>query len=169
MMLDIFHQDFELRLKLLAIFGMGMPIAQSRAQPIAPVSFCMIFDKVFIIPPKKLRVRPSSPRTRNQRGLNAAFFLLGNAFFFGIRDVALAGPFKNILPFQIGFLFQVGEFAGRSMASEHYPRQREYPQPPPPSKNNTRRTINRVSIISPLFELSILNYVRARCVPELVV
>jgi hypothetical protein len=30
-----------------------MPIAQSRAQPIAPVSFCMIFDKIFIIPPKK--------------------------------------------------------------------------------------------------------------------
>ena len=27
-----------------------------------------------------------------------------------------------------------------------YPRQREYPQPPPPSKNNTKRTINRVSM-----------------------
>ena len=30
--------------------GMGMPIAHSSIQPIAPVSFCMIFDKTFIIP-----------------------------------------------------------------------------------------------------------------------
>ena len=28
---------------------MEMPNAQSRIQPIAPVSFCMIFDKIFII------------------------------------------------------------------------------------------------------------------------
>jgi hypothetical protein len=28
-----------------------------------------------------------------------------------------------------------------------YLRQREYPQPPPPSKNNTRRTINTVSMV----------------------
>jgi len=72
-------------------------------------------------------------------------------------------------PFRIGFLFQVGDFAGRSMARGRYRRQREYPQPPPPSKNNTIITINKVSIVSPLFGLSILNSVRARCVPELVV
>ena len=60
-------------------------------------------------------------------------------------------------PFQIGFLFQVGDFAGRSMARGRYRRQREYPQPPPPSKNNTTITINTVSIVSPLFGLSILN------------
>jgi hypothetical protein len=30
--------------------GTGTPIAHSRIQPIAPVSFCMIFDKIFIIP-----------------------------------------------------------------------------------------------------------------------
>jgi hypothetical protein len=50
-----------------------------------------------------------------------------------------------------------------------YRRQREYPQPPPPSKNNTTITINRVSIVSPLFGFSILNSVGARYVPELVV
>jgi hypothetical protein len=72
-------------------------------------------------------------------------------------------------PFQIGFLFQVGDFAGRSMARGRYRRQREYPQPPPPSKSTTKITINRVSIVSPLFGLSILNSVRARCVPDLVV
>jgi len=54
------------------------------------------------------------------------------------------------------------------MARGHYRRQREYPQPPPPSKNNTKTTINTVSIVSPLFGLSILNFVRARFVPELV-
>jgi hypothetical protein len=32
------------------------------------------------------------------------------------------------------------------MVSECYPRQREYPHPPPPSKNNTRRIINMVVI-----------------------
>jgi hypothetical protein len=67
------------------------------------------------------------------------------------------------------FFVQVGDFAGRSMARGRYRRQREYPQPPPPIKNNTKTTINTVSIISPLFGLSILNSVRARCVPELVV
>jgi hypothetical protein len=67
------------------------------------------------------------------------------------------------------FFFQVGDFAGSSMARGRYRRQRAYPQPPPPSKNNTKTTINTVSIVSPLFGLSILNFVRARCVPELVV
>ena len=38
-----------------------MPIAQSRTQPIAPVSFCMIFDKVFIIPPKNVASPPVQP------------------------------------------------------------------------------------------------------------
>jgi hypothetical protein len=65
----------------------------------------------------------------------------------------------SVGPYQIGFWFQVGDFAGRSMARGRYRRQREYPQPPPPSKNNTTITINRVSIVSPLFGLSILNYV----------
>jgi hypothetical protein len=37
-------------------------------------------------------------------------------------------------------------FAVQVMASVRYPRQREYPHPPPPSTNNTRRTINRVVI-----------------------
>ena len=55
------------------------------------------------------------------------------------------------------------------MARGRYRRQREYPQPPPPSKSTTKITINRVSIASPLFGLSILNSVRARGVPELVV
>src|ERR1017187_9437888 len=32
------------------------------------------------------------------------------------------------------------------MASVRYLRKREYPHPPPPSRNNTRRTINRVDI-----------------------
>ena len=32
------------------------------------------------------------------------------------------------------------------LASRRYPRQREYPHPPPPSRNNTRRTINMVVI-----------------------
>ena len=32
------------------------------------------------------------------------------------------------------------------MIVERYRRQREYPQPPPPSKNNTKRTTNRVPI-----------------------
>jgi hypothetical protein len=35
----------------------------------------------------------------------------------------------------------------------HYLRQREYPQPPPPSKNSTNRTSNMV-IISCLFSIS---------------
>ena len=38
-----------------------------------------------------------------------------------------------------------GRSAGKGPAGR-YPRQREYPQPPPPSKNNTTRTIKRVSI-----------------------
>ena len=55
------------------------------------------------------------------------------------------------------------------MARGRYRRQREYPQPPPPSKSTTKITINKVSIVSPLFGLSILNSVGARCVPELMV
>jgi hypothetical protein len=71
-------------------------------------------------------------------------------------------------PFQIGFfVFQVGHVAGRSMARGCYRRQREYPQPPPPSKSSTKITINKVSIVSPLFRLSILNSVRALFVPDL--
>lgn len=35
------------------------------------------------------------------------------------------------------------------MASERYPRQREYPHPPPPSTNNTRTIINMVIMSSP--------------------
>jgi hypothetical protein len=71
--------------------------------------------------------------------------------------------------FQIGFLFQVGGFAGRSMARGDYRRQREYPQPPPPNKSTSKITINRVSIVSPLFGLSILIFhsVRALFVPDL--
>jgi hypothetical protein len=49
----------------------------------------------------------------------------------------------------------------------HYRRQREYPQPPPPTKSSTKITINKVSIGSPLFRLSILNSVRALFVPDL--
>jgi hypothetical protein len=41
----------------------------------------------------------------------------------------------------LSFIFQI-----RSNAQWHYRRKREYPQPPPPSRNNTRRTINRVDI-----------------------
>ena len=71
--------------------------------------------------------------------------------------------------FQIGFLFQVGGFAGRSMPRGRYRRQREYPQPPPPNKSTSKITINRVSIVSPLFRLSILIFhsVRALFVPDL--
>jgi hypothetical protein len=36
------------------------------------------------------------------------------------------------------------------VVTKHYPRQREYPHPPPPSKNKTRRIINIVDIFSPL-------------------
>jgi len=71
-----------------------MPIAHSRIQPIAPVSFSMIF----IIPPKKVASPLFGPRTRNKRGLSAPFFLLGNVFFFRYtRCRARAGTFKNIL------------------------------------------------------------------------
>jgi hypothetical protein len=35
---------------------------------------------------------------------------------------------------------------GLPFESGRYARQREYPHPPPPSKNNTRRTINTVVI-----------------------
>ena len=73
-------------------------------------------------------------------------------------------------PFQIGFMFRVGDFAGRSMAARGYRRQREYPQPPPPSKNNTRITINMVSMVSPLFGLFLLcKSVRALSAPKLVI
>lgn len=37
------------------------------------------------------------------------------------------------------------------MARLRYPRQREYPQPPPPSKNNTRITISMVVIVHLFF------------------
>jgi len=37
------------------------------------------------------------------------------------------------------------------MARLRYPRQREYPQPPPPSKNNTRITISMVVIVHLVF------------------
>ena len=40
-------------------------------------------------------------------------------------------------------------------ARGRYRRQREYPQPPPPNKSTSKITINRVSIVSPLFGLSI--------------
>ncbi len=50
------------------------------------------------------------------------------------------------------------------MARSRYPRQREYPQPPPPSKNSTTITINRVSIVSPLFGLLFLTlYTHVLC------
>ena len=39
--------------------------------------------------------------------------------------------------------------------NSRYRRQREYPQPPPPNKSTSKITINRVSIVSPLFGLSI--------------
>jgi hypothetical protein len=57
--------------------GMGMPNAQSRAQPIAPVSFSMIFDKIFIIPPKKVASPPFEPadpqQARSKRGVLPAW------------------------------------------------------------------------------------------------
>jgi hypothetical protein len=56
------------------------------------------------------------------------------------------------------------------MARERYRRQREYPQPPPPNKSTSKITINRVSIVSPLFiwaVYSYLNSVRALFVPDL--
>jgi hypothetical protein len=43
--------------------GTGTPIAHNRIQPIAPVSFSMIFDKIFIIPPKKVALRAREPAT----------------------------------------------------------------------------------------------------------
>jgi hypothetical protein len=70
-------------------------------------------------------------------------------------QISPSPPEPRCGPFQIGFLFQVGDFAASSMARGRYRRQREYPQPPPPIKNNTTITINRVSILSPLFGLSI--------------
>jgi len=39
------------------------------------------------------------------------------------------------------------------MARLRYPRQREYPQPPPPSKNNTRITISMVVIVHLFFAI----------------
>jgi hypothetical protein len=39
------------------------------------------------------------------------------------------------------------------MARERYPRQREYPHPPPPSTNNTRTTINMVIMSSPFYSI----------------
>jgi hypothetical protein len=43
--------------------------------------------------------------------------------------------------------FVLGSLRGPGqMASGRYPRQREYPHPPPPSRNRTRRTINMVDI-----------------------
>jgi hypothetical protein len=84
-------------------------------------------------------------------------------------QISPSPPEPRCGPFQIGFLFQVGDFAGRSMARGRYRRQREYPQPPPPSKNTTRRTINIVSIVSPLFGLSVRSFLRALSVPELAI
>ena len=60
-------------------------------------------------------------------------------------------------PFRSVFCSKWGDFAGRSMARGRYRRQREYPQPPPPSKNNTTITINKVSMVSPLFGCQFLN------------
>ena len=71
----------------------------------------------------------------------------------------------SLWPFRSVFCFPSGS---TSRASQwRYRRQREYPQPPPPSKSSTKITINKVSISSPLFRLSILNSVRALFVPDL--
>ena len=43
------------------------------------------------------------------------------------------------------------------MASGNYPRQREYPHPPPPSRNNTRITINKVDILLTSFPFSAMH------------
>jgi hypothetical protein len=45
-------------------------------------------------------------------------------------QISPSPPEPRCGPFQIGFVFQVGDFAGRSMARGRYRRQREYPQPP---------------------------------------
>jgi hypothetical protein len=72
--------------------------------------------------------------------------------------VATVSPEPRCRPFQIGFLLQVGGFAGGSICSRAaYRRQREYPHPPPPTKNSTTITINKVSIESLLY-LSCLSY-----------
>ena len=60
----------------------------------------------------------------------------------------------SLLALSDRFFIPSGRLRG-SMARGRYRRQREYPQPPPPSKSTTKITINRVSIVSPLFGLSI--------------
>ena len=52
-------------------------------------------------------------------------------------------PVSTALAGSAGF-----QISAPNRASAH-PRQREYPQPPPPSKNSTTRTINTVSIVVP--------------------
>ncbi len=52
-------------------------------------------------------------------------------------------PLVNCRPIQVNLDFRSGP---ASVLSLPYLRQREYPQPPPPSTNNTRTTINRVSM-----------------------
>jgi hypothetical protein len=50
---------------------------------------------------------------------------------------------------QSGTLMNAIKMRSACIACSAYPRQREYPQPPPPSKNSTKRTINTVSILVP--------------------
>jgi hypothetical protein len=45
--------------------------------------------------------------------------------------------------------------AGPVGPANRYLRQREYPQPPPPSRNNTTRMINRVSMLHHLLALTL--------------
>ena len=52
---------------------MGTPNAQSRTQPSAPVSFSMIFDKIFIIPPKTVASPPFEPADPQQARSKGGF------------------------------------------------------------------------------------------------
>jgi hypothetical protein len=69
--------------------------------------------------------------------LRARFHLVSPLLFLGLSTKASSGIVSSI------------RVAGRGpghIASGRYARQREYPHPPPPSRNNTRSTINRVDI-----------------------
>jgi hypothetical protein len=57
-------------------------------------------------------------------------------------------------------------FGSSGLKVKGYPRQREYPQPPPPSKNTNNRTINRVDMLY-LTEKAGLHCVTVALLPHL--
>src|SRR5579863_8347900 len=68
----------------------------------------------------------------------------------GSREEVTDGPSRSRHLLHVRTADAISLAPSQLKSPKRYRRNREYPQPPPPSRNNTRRTINIVDIFLPL-------------------